>query len=433
MNGHSKSIEVSDTGGWPRMGNPDFPAAQWGDGAQDRVSAIQSAIQLPWTSDSVPHAVLDILRGCNIRCRACYNSRPAQIRSLAEIERQLDALMRLRQLQTVSVVGGEITLHPDLVEIVRRIRRRGLFAQLFTNGLGLNDTLLDQLKQAGANAIFLHIEAQQRRADLPPRAATDELRRLRAEKAALVAAHGIEPGLSITAYPDKPEEIEEAIAFTLESPHLCYLLATWWRDTSRMPALAGDLASGLVADASRDLPAPQEPAAQELCQWLEQRFGLAPFTTLASNLDRQAVRWLSCVVATAHRAGEPTGQRCLHPTWFERVFMALSKSLSGRYPFYQKQGAPRTGLHLLLNGLAGGGWTRNLRLLARAGQPGNQFHTKRILFQWPASIDSAGRVVHCLHCPDAVLKDGHLVPLCLSDKMATRVGAESSGAPALVL
>ena len=101
-----------------------------------------SPLQLPWTLANVPHAVLDILRGCNIRCRDCYNLPPDHIKPLAEIEAQLDALTRLRRLQSISIVGGEITLHPDLVEIVRRVRKRGLFVELFTNGVDLTESCL---------------------------------------------------------------------------------------------------------------------------------------------------------------------------------------------------------------------------------------------------------------------------------------------------
>ena len=79
-----------------------------------------SPLQLPWTPENVPHAILDILRGCNIRCRDCYNLQPNRIKPLAEIDAQLNALTRLRKLQSISIVGGEPTLHPDLVEIVRQ-------------------------------------------------------------------------------------------------------------------------------------------------------------------------------------------------------------------------------------------------------------------------------------------------------------------------
>jgi hypothetical protein len=379
------------------------------------------AMQLPWTSETVPHAVLDILRGCNIRCRDCYNLQPDHIKPLAEIEAQLDALMRLRKLQSVSIVGGEITLHPDLVEIVRRVRRRGLFVELFTNGVLLNDDLLARLKQAGANVIFLHIESQQRRPDLRAESTNEDLKRLRREKASMIAAHGIEAGLTVTAYPDKPHEIEDAVAFALESPHVCYLLVTLWRDVGRMPAITGDLAAGMLCSSDKIQSAVQREACpEELCRWLEQQFGIAPFAFLGSNLNQAEPRWLSYLTATTHRNGELLQQRSLRPTWVERCFLEISRKLTGRYPFYQRQRSWQTGFHLLLNGLAGGGIFGNLKLLIRATQPGGRIAAKRFLFQWPATFDESGRLIHCQCCPDAVLKDGHLVPLCISDLVANR-------------
>ena len=206
------------------------------------------AMRLPWTLENVPHGVLDILRGCNIHCRSCYNSQPDRIKPLAEIEAELDTLMRLRRLHSVSIVGGEITLHPELIEIVRLVRRRGLFVELCSNGVELNDHLLAALSEAGANVIFLHIEPNQRRPDLLENATAEDVRRLRAEKAALVAAHGIQAGLTVTAYPEKLAEVEDAFAFALESPHIGWLLVTWCRDINRMPPIHGDLATGMYAE-----------------------------------------------------------------------------------------------------------------------------------------------------------------------------------------
>jgi hypothetical protein len=377
-------------------------------------------LQLPWTLDTVPHAVLDILRGCNICCRDCYNLQPDRLKLLAEIEAELDTLMRLRKPHSISLVGGEITLHPDLVEIVRRVRQRGLFVELFTNGVALTDDLLSRLKQAGANVIFLHIENNQRRPDLAGAATVDDLRHLREEKASLIAAHGIEAGLAVTAYPDKPREVEEAVAFTLESPHLCYLLVTWWRDVGGMPAIAGHLRTGMSSKGGRNHPKSPHPEVRptELCQRLEQRFGITPFAFLGSNFDPDDPRWMSFLVTTIHQQAKLIQQHSLNPTWVERAFLAASRKLTGRYPFYQKQNSRRTAAHLLLNGLAAGKMVKNLKFLAAASVPGRHLAAKRLLFQWPAAFDNLGRVIHCQCCPDAVLKDGRLVPLCISDLIA---------------
>ncbi len=373
-------------------------------------------MQLPWTLETVPHAVLDILRGCNIRCLDCYNSRPDRIKTLTEIDADLDVLTRLRKLQSLSIVGGEITLHPDLVEIVRRVRQRGLFAELFTNGVELNDRLLTALKQAGANVIFLHIESQQRRPDLPTSASPAELRQLREEKVALVAAHGIEVGLAVTVYPDKHDELKDAVNFTLESEHACYLLATAWRDVGAMPALRGDLSAGLFA-----MPGPARPKGQEKKEtfesFMDAHFGLKPFAALGSNIDQSDARWVSYMIGTAHRDGKLVQWRGLKSTLVEKLFLQLSYKWSGHYPFYQPQNSRQFFLHVLLNALAGGGLRNNLQLLGKTR--GARLSAKRLLFQRPATVDDQGRLIHCHCCPDAVVKDGHMVPLCICDRVET--------------
>jgi len=32
-------------------------------------------------------------------------------------------------------------------------------------------------------------------------------------------------------------------------------------------------------------------------------------------------------------------------------------------------------------------------------------------------VDAENRVIHCSHCPDAVLQAGRLVPVCLTDQV----------------
>jgi hypothetical protein len=294
---------------------------------------------------------------------------------------------------------------------------------LFTNGVDLNDQLLTELKRAGTNVIFLHIEPNQRRPDLSAEASTEDLQRLRMEKAALIAGHEIEVGLAVTAYPDKPAETEEAVRFALNSPHVCYLLVTWWRDVNRMPPIRGNLGNGMFAQSNgtRQLILSDEVRTRESCQTLQEKFELNPFACLGSNLDATDPRWMSFMVGAVHQGKNLSCYHSLNPTWLERAFLGLSRLMTGRYPFYQPQQAGLFSVHLLLNGLAGGRLGGNLKLLAYASRPGARLRAKRLLFQRPAAFDKQGRVVHCQPCPDAVVKDGHLVPLCISDRVVNRI------------
>ena len=120
---------------------------------------------LPWTGPGVPHAVLDINRGCDIRCRACYNARPASLKSLAAIDDDLDALSRLRRLHAVTIAGGEPLLHPGLVEVIRRLKGRGFVAALLTNGYAFDARCAAELAAAGLDLVLFHIDGGQRRGD----------------------------------------------------------------------------------------------------------------------------------------------------------------------------------------------------------------------------------------------------------------------------
>lgn len=183
-----------------------------------------------------------------------------------------------------------------------------------------------------------------------------------------------------------------------------------------MPAITGDLTTGMLSGSENIQPAGQrETQPKELCQWLERRFGITPFAFLGSNRADDEPRWMSYLTATVHRQNELIQQHSLRPTWVEKTVLEASRKLTGRYPFYQKQNFWQTALHLLLNGLAGGSIFKRLKFLGCAMQPGVRLAAKRLLFQWPAAVDKSGRLIHCQCCPDAVLKDGHLVPLCISD------------------
>lgn len=375
------------------------------------------AMPLPWTLENVPHAILDILRGCNIRCPDCFNTRPNRIKSLSEVTAELDALQRRRKLHSVSIVGGEVTLHPELIEIVRMVKSRGLFVELFSNGVELTSDLLERLKKAGVDVIFVHIEKGQRRPDLQLGATSERVRQLRNAKAELIAAHGMEAGLAVTVYPDRMTEVEDAISFTLESPHVFYLLITLWRDSTGMPKLEGDIESGMRAvGAWERRHSPKDNLTNlQMMNFVEERFQFTPFAFIGSNTDQKDPRWVSYMIGSMHASGQSPKHICLKPTIAEKLFLELSRRITGHYPFYMVQRAGRFVLQLLLNGLAGGGIVSHLRFLINSLRRRSRLSVKRLLFQCPAEVDEQGQVIFCESCPDAVMSDGKLVPLCLSD------------------
>lgn len=371
---------------------------------------------LPWTLRDAPHALVDILRGCDIVCPDCYNRRAPEIKPVARVLAEVDELMRRRPLQSVALVGGEILLHPGLEEIIREIRRRSLYVELFTNALRLDERRLDGLAAAGTNLIFAHIQREQRRPDLPSPADLETVRALWAAKTEAVAARGMDAGLALTLRRRNMDEGLAMIRYAIASPHVRYVLITLGRATAHLGPVWGDLETGLrgarpdaaAAGADRDATPPMEEVAS-----LMRREGLRPFAALPAEGAPTRLHWLSYVVGWARRRNGRAVTLSFRAGAAEAAFVRWYRRRNGKYPFFLPHQPSRFRLQAALQCLHGG--RDALRFWQAARRRDANAHAKRILFQQPATIGDDGRVIHCRACPDAVLIEGRLVPACLCD------------------
>lgn len=87
---------------------------------------------------------------CDLHCVYCYGSfpdRPASL-PLARWLSIIDALAD-HQVRRITFSGGEPTLHPDLLAMLRRVRRHGMQTAIITNGARLVDEALAELDLVG--------------------------------------------------------------------------------------------------------------------------------------------------------------------------------------------------------------------------------------------------------------------------------------------
>jgi MoaA/NifB/PqqE/SkfB family radical SAM enzyme len=98
------------------------------------------------------------IRRCNLACAYCneFDAVSAPV-PVAEMLRRIDLLADLGTT-IITISGGEPLLHPDLDEIIRRIRRRGAIATLITNGYLLSVDRIRRLNRAGLDYLQISID-----------------------------------------------------------------------------------------------------------------------------------------------------------------------------------------------------------------------------------------------------------------------------------
>ena len=98
------------------------------------------------------------IRRCNLACTYCneFDDHSAPV----PIDTVLERVDQLAQLGTanIEISGGEPLLHPDLDDIIRRIRRSGALAGLITNGYLLNEKRIARFNAAGLDHLQISID-----------------------------------------------------------------------------------------------------------------------------------------------------------------------------------------------------------------------------------------------------------------------------------
>ena len=98
------------------------------------------------------------IRRCNLSCTYCneFDDHSAPVPT-PEVLSRINHLARLGTT-IITISGGEPLLHPDLDEIIRAIREKGIIATLITNGYFLTAARIQQLNRAGLDHVELSID-----------------------------------------------------------------------------------------------------------------------------------------------------------------------------------------------------------------------------------------------------------------------------------
>src|SRR6185369_14522509 len=98
------------------------------------------------------------IRRCNLACEYCNEyddfSKPVPLETMF---RRIDKLAELGT-SVVTISGGEPLLHPELDDVISRIRHHGMVAGLITNGYLLVPERIERLNRAGLEWLQISID-----------------------------------------------------------------------------------------------------------------------------------------------------------------------------------------------------------------------------------------------------------------------------------
>lgn len=353
-------------------------------------------MRLPWKGRCAPHAILDILRGCNCRCRHCYNARTVtDCKSVADLREEMAVVRRARNVTTITLSGGEPLLHPQLEAIVDYLHREEkLIVCTLTNGILFDEAKAASLRAAGCDMVTLHIQEGQQRPDLAG-TTVDDLRRA---KGRIARAHGLYPALISTIDGEDGAAFRALAHFLRTAPEYEYALVTIARTFGQIDSAVAQ------ADVARD-PMLEAFAAE----------GYSPACFVGGRHQRNLPRWY---IFQSTQAVDCTGcERAwneLRPGLLERAFLHGLAIFCHRSVHWTRTTSGKLKARLVLNGLLGGRFSTFIFAL-RAIVHGWTLREKHIVVQLPPYSLGNGRVEICDNCPDATVRNGRLHPLCLND------------------
>lgn len=138
-----------------RRGESPPPPGQPPGGGAAAVDPIEA--HLPPREPSKPLTLLLLInRGCNLRCAFCDLWDRGQNMPLAQVLKLLDEAVAIGT-RTLVITGGEPFLHPQLFDVVRAAKARGLSVNITTNGT-LVDRRWAELTQSGVDSLSMSLD-----------------------------------------------------------------------------------------------------------------------------------------------------------------------------------------------------------------------------------------------------------------------------------
>lgn len=345
----------------------------------------------------VPHITIETNLTCNLKCKTCYNLFQEQVKSLEQIKGEIDLAMTRRRLETITLIGGEPTLHPDLEQVIAYVKSKGLVCQLLTNGVRFNTdkSLIHRVKKAGLDRILLHVDEGQ---GFSPEK-VDEIIDAHFRN---FEKHRIYFALSLTIYQEGASSIPHIMRKYARFSFFDGMLATLERETR---SVFFDSFGGFDKDY---LQMEHDHIASQL--------EVFPTSYLPGSNSDSEISWLIYF----YYINSETGVCFPASRTINRLFRKIYRMVRGR-EFFATTIPPRLYLTNIIVSLAmeflfNPSGFRSLLRLTRSSRSLSALRYQYIVIQDGPYFDHSRNALRiCYHCPDATIRNGKITPVCVAD------------------
>ncbi len=370
--------------------------------------------RLPWNLTDNSISWLEPTAKCNLHCEGCYRQNENNShKSIAEIKQELDIFTSLRKCDGVSIAGGDPLTHPEIIEIVREVKKRGLKPILNTNGLALTKELLLELKKAGVYGFTFHIDSKQSRPGWKNKNEI-ELNELRLKYAEMLAEAGnISCAFNSTVYEDTMKYVPDLVKWAednIDKVQVMVFIIYRAVNNEKYDFYLGpkkiDM-SQLVYN--EDVPDRTDIQANEIYELIKNRFPEFDSCAYLNGSEKpDTFKWL--LTGRLGRRGKIYGYMGKKSMEIVQVFHHL---LFDRYLAYSSPSLTSKGKSLLLLSA----FDKKLRkaFFRYFRNPINWFrklHYQSVMIIQPVDFLQDGRQNMCDGCPDITVWNGQLVWSC---------------------
>ncbi len=398
--------------------------------------------RLPWSLPDNAIAWLEPTMKCNLACEGCYRANVNEHKSLEDVAADLDIFQQYREVDGISIAGGDPLTHPRVVDIVRLVAERGWKPIINTNGLALNEELIRVMKRAGLWGFTFHIDSKQGRPKWKDKTEQEhnELRLHYAEMVARVG--GLSCAFNSTVYGDTLDAVPDLVDWAQKHIDIVHVMVFICYREAVLEGQFDYYVGGRKLDmeplayASPTAHHRVDISAPEVVAKIRERIpDFAPCAYLNGTEKADSFKWLLTL-----RMGTKQRIYGYHGPRMAELAQSLHHWRHGRYLAYAHPKVLRRGRSMLALAPFDTGLRRTLRnaitdprLLFR------RLHQQSIMVIQPIDILPDGRQNMCDGCPDMTVWDEGLAWSCRLEeclhfgefvRTAPKNGArEASGAP----